>query len=292
MGGQIWRVGKIRWAMLTGYIFPEKKRNWILRVWIDLSMYVQLALQTCTFSWKLYRSELLSDTLCTSLLQIRLSHVHSQHPCYKKMYTLTPAHEIWNIWWIYLICFSSVVGVLNKSAADCCRPPFCNLSSPRCWITPAEWIKVLNQDLTWMSYTNGWTLRCSQQYLKDLGQTAPCKGLKTLQCIEMFFNSVFTEGLPEWNLLEIYPRNMAFRTWRNGAHHEDVIALKVLLLNQIFQIQVYLDKVLNWTSEVHDKLSDLVERFCQKSFPVHLLWWLSKFLLFCMGAPWLPLCYE
>jgi hypothetical protein len=54
MGGQIWRVGKIRWAMLTGYIFPEKKRNWILRVWIDFSMY-------------------------------------------KKMYTLTPAHEIWNI---------------------------------------------------------------------------------------------------------------------------------------------------------------------------------------------------
>jgi hypothetical protein len=155
VGGQIWQVGKIRWAMLTGYIFPEKKRNWILRVWIDLSMYVHLALQTCRFSWKLYRSELLSDTLCTSLLQIRLSHVHSQHPCYKKMYTLTPAHEIWNIWWIYLICFSSVVGALNKSAADCFRPPFCNLSSPRCWITPAEWIKVLNQDLQWMSHTNG-----------------------------------------------------------------------------------------------------------------------------------------
>jgi hypothetical protein len=61
----------------------------------------------------------------------------------------------------------------------------------------------------------------------------------------MFFNSVFTEGLPEWNLLEIYPQKMAFRIWRNSAHHEDVIALKVLLLNQIFQIQVYLDKVLN-----------------------------------------------
>jgi hypothetical protein len=36
---------------------------------------------------------------------------------------------------------------------------------------------------------------------------------------------------------------MAFRIRRNSTHHEDVIALKVLLLNQIFQ--VYLDKVLN-----------------------------------------------
>jgi hypothetical protein len=112
----------------------------------------------------------------------------------------------------------------------------------------------------------GWTLRCSQHYLKDLGQTAPCKGLKTLQCIQMFFNSVFTEGLPQWILLEIYPRNMAFRIWRNSAHHEDVIALEVLLLNQIFQVQVYLDKVLNWTSEVHDKLSDLVENFGKNHF--------------------------
>jgi hypothetical protein len=109
------------------------------------------------------------------------------------------------------------------------------LSELKCSIkTYSEWATLM-----------GWTLRCSQQYLKDLGQTAPCKGLKTLQCIQMFFNSVFTEGLPEWNLLEIYPQKMAFRIWRNSAHHEDVIALKVLLLNQIFQIQVYLDKVLN-----------------------------------------------
>jgi hypothetical protein len=42
---------------------------------------------------------------------------------------------------------------------------------------------------------------------------------------------------------------MAFRIRRNNAHHEDVIGLKVLLLNQIFQIQVYLDKVqLNFRS--------------------------------------------
>jgi hypothetical protein len=155
MGGQIWRVGKIRWAMLTGYIFPEKKRNWILRVWIDLSMYVQLALQICTFSWKLYRSELLSDTLCTSLLQIRLSHVHSQHPCYKKMYTLTPAHEIWNIWWIYLTFFSSVVGVLNKSAADCCRPPFCNLSHLAVESHQLSELKCSIKTWQGMSYTNG-----------------------------------------------------------------------------------------------------------------------------------------
>jgi hypothetical protein len=32
---------------------------------------------------------------------------------------------------------------------------------------------------TWHEWATrmGWTLRCSQQYSKDLGQTAPCKGL-------------------------------------------------------------------------------------------------------------------
>jgi hypothetical protein len=149
-------------------------------------------------------------------------------------------HSYSSTWNLKHLMDTSVVGVLNKSTADCWRAPFCNLSSPH--------YAQSRLDREWATQM-GWTLRCSQQYLKDLGQTAPCKGLKTLQCIHMFFNYVFIERLPQWILLEIYPRNMAFRIRRNNAHHEDVIGLKVLLLNQIFQIQVYLDKVqLNFRS--------------------------------------------